>query len=145
MWYVRNTTPMALPCCVFESAPSGLKILPCPNWGSRITMASPTKQCQPCPGTVTHGSAAEEVCVPWIQPFPGVQRSLWYVEVSGLATLQPPIPEDKRFQPAPYSADIFSEYPSPAPGYHAWPPSNTMCLLGLVASELQLDLLLGVW
>lgn len=28
---------------------------------------------------------------------------------------------------------------------HAWPPSNTTCLLGLVVSELQFDLLLAFW
>ena len=45
-----------------HSALSGLKIFPCTNWGSRVAVACPTKQCQPSPGMVTRGPAAEEVC-----------------------------------------------------------------------------------
>lgn len=102
-----------------RSAPSGLKNFPSTNWGSKVAIP---KHRQPSPGMVTRSRggllcplSGHGVCVPWIQPFPGAQRSPWCLEVSGPATLQPPIPEDKRFHPASRSADIFSECSSPAP------------------------------
>lgn len=119
MWCVGDTALMPLPRCAFESAPSGLKIFPCTKGGSRVTVACPTEQCRLSPGVVTSGQGGlrcpllgNQVCVLWIQPFPGVWSS---PQCQG----QPPTPEDKRVDPAPRSADTFSERP------RAWSPSNS--------------------